>query len=101
MPADHPSPRRWFLSFPAFRTVEDVEAHCNRLGVVRVGDYRGYDGLRCLVEMPTAAMDRLAGEAFTLLRVVVDEIPPGCIFQYSIPKRTAEDIATLERLGLL
>ena len=60
--------RRWFISLPAFRTVEDVEAHCNRIGAGPVGGYRGFDGLRCLVELPESAMDRLAGEAAGLER---------------------------------
>ena len=60
--------RRYFLSLPSFRTIADVEAHCNRIGAGPVGGYRGYDGLRCLVELPEAAMDRLAGEAAELER---------------------------------
>ena len=59
---------RWFMSLPAFRTIADVEAHCNRIGAGPVGGYRGHDGLRCLVELPTAAMDRMAGEAAELER---------------------------------
>ena len=59
---------RWFLSLPSFRTIADVEAHCDRIGAVRVGGYRGADGLRALVELPEVAIDRLAVEALDLER---------------------------------
>ena len=59
---------RYFLSLPAFCTIADVEAHCNRIGAGPVGGYRAHDGLRTLVEVPTAAMDRLMGEAAELER---------------------------------
>ena len=59
---------RHFVSMPALPDVAAVEAHCDRIGAGPVGGYRGHDGLRCLVEVPEAAMDRLAGEAAELER---------------------------------
>lgn len=58
--------RRVFVNLPAMRTLADVEAHCDRIGALRVAGYRAHDGLRCLVEVPESAIDRLAAEALEL-----------------------------------
>ena len=54
---------RLFWNLPALPNVAAVEAYCDLIGATRVGGYRAHDGLRTLVELPEAAMDRLAGEA--------------------------------------
>jgi len=70
---------RYFLNLPSFGTVADIDAHCDRIGAVRVGGYRGVDGLRTLVEVPEVAIARLALEALEFerrareLRAVAEE----------------------------
>ena len=57
---------RTFLNLRTLPDLAAVEEHCERIGAVRVGDYRAHDGLRCLVEMPDVAIDRLATEALEI-----------------------------------
>jgi hypothetical protein len=59
---------RCFLNLPAFRTREDVERECERLGVVRAKGYEAIDGLRMMAELPEVAMDSIADEARALER---------------------------------
>ena len=54
---------RLFVNLPALRTRADVEAVCERLGVVQAGGYRAIDGLRVCVELPDVAIDEVSEEA--------------------------------------
>lgn len=59
---------RYFLNLPAFRTRQDVDAYCARLGVVNAAGYRAVDGLRVCVELPEVAMAEIAEQAANIER---------------------------------
>ena len=59
---------RYYLNLPAVRTRQDVEAFCERAGVVNTAGYLAVDGLRCMVEMPEVAIDGAANEARAIER---------------------------------
>ena len=58
---------RYFINAPAFPDIAAVEEYADRIGAISVGGYRGVDGLRCCVEIPEVAIERIADEAQVVL----------------------------------
>ena len=85
---------RWFLNVPVFRTRDDVDAYCERLGVVRAAGYRAVDGLRCCVELPGPD-----GSHRALLEITADSAIEECAEQAAnIERQSAELASTAERM---